>query len=517
MKLRYCALAVVALLAGVTLQATPASADINLPPEKSKIYETQFDKLSFPGWVTLPTGGMSPHEAAGVGRASTKGGDGSTGADKTDTHTFSNPHAGMYPALVPMELTVLNPGSLDTMSTKTINTIKELAAVAQIIPQVKESADGSRVQLGTTIIFDANVVTPQADLGERLLKLTGGEFFSCDAVGNTFNCKSTLWRTLPSRPSAPRPTGGTVYSPPFAARRAPSCSGALADGGVGVQTVVTIADVICDERPTDPVVRLEVDTVYADTASGIPTSRGGDGSIVYSGTGAAEGTYLWMKVYAVTAGGLYSWPFTVGVRNHYAPTTVDAPALGVLRGVDTVLSGASLFHDVDVDSYGTESHDFLTMEVVNQGDRGSARFDADGTLHYQSIEVIHGEAVDHITVRATDSYGITSPDLTVAVHIGDIRPGCANGAARTDAHTPVRIQLSCWITPTAGWRQLEGMQYAIVSGPAYGALSDFDPVSGTATYTPDPTHPGADHFEFSASDNGTSRTTTFGLEVMPAP
>jgi DNA-binding beta-propeller fold protein YncE len=48
--------------------------------------------------------------------------------------------------------------------------------------------------------------------------------------------------------------------------------------------------------------------------------------------------------------------------------------------------------------------------------------------------------------------------------------------------------------------------YMIVTPPAHGTLSGFNPYTGTVSYLPDPGYAGADSFSFTAADNGGSAT-----------
>ncbi|MDF2442654.1 MAG: hypothetical protein JWR01_857, partial [Subtercola sp.] len=261
---------------------------------------------------------------------------------------------------------------------------------------------------------------------------------------------------------------------------------------------------------------IEIGTIYSDTTLGIPTVRGGDGSVIYQADASAEGYYVSAEAYAVTADGPYSWPFPIVIQNRYAPVATSVATIEAIRGVDTVIPAAQLFSDVDVD-HQADSGDRLTPTVVSQPSQGGAWFDASGNLHFQSIDVIRGAFTDHVTVKAADTFGLSSADLAVDVHVTDLTPGCMSGGATTDGNTPVRIQFACSVTPVAGWHQIEGMTYAITTAPEFGMLSDLDPVAGTATYTPDAGHSGPVSVGFTATNNGAARAATFAVNVLPVP
>ncbi|MDF2444235.1 MAG: hypothetical protein JWR01_2438 [Subtercola sp.] len=488
------------------------------------VYPDTEDKT--PAKIRTQFGGMTDGERVGSGGGDDKGGDSSAGGDKvttTETVTTRNLRAGRSDPVQPIAFQVVQHGSAgDSFVTVKIENAHDLKKIAVVTPVTSVDTAGQTSTFAYTIVFSQTPTSSPGDIARGLFGLTGGAFSACVSHENYFFCTFATPKPLKSA-SSPLST-----TPPATLdeRQTPVCSNTMKDGGFGSTTVISIADADCEAAPGKEPVRLEVSTIYSDLSLGIPTARFGDGAVVYSATESAQGTYASAEVWAVSADGTYSLPFEVAIRNRYAP--IPSPAnlpdqtgavrpVEAVRGVDTVIPANHLFSDVDVDQHGVESGDHLSSVVTDQGAMGGAWFDATGDLHYRSIDVIRGEYTDHVTVQTTDAFGLRSPELRLSIHITDITPGCASDGTSTDAVTPVRIQLSCWITPLAGWRQIDGLHYRITEQPGFGTVSDLDPVSGAATYTPDPGHPGPVSIGFDAENNGATRSATYAVDVLPAP
>ncbi|PPF86704.1 hypothetical protein C5B96_04795 [Subtercola sp. Z020] len=472
-------------------------------------------------------GGMTGGERVTAGGGSgSKGGESSAGGDKvstTSTVTTRNSRAGRPDAPKPITFQIVQYGtSGDQYITVRLDSARDLEKIATVTPVTSLDLAGQSSIFAYSIVFKQTPTSSPSEIARSIFLLTGGAFNSCLSNGNHFFCTFATAKNIRSAGSPLTVTPDSVLE----SRQVPLCSNTMKDGGYGMTAVISVADVDCEAAPGREPVRLEVSTIYSDLALGIPTARAGDGSIVYSATELAQGSYASMEVWAVAADGTYSLPFTVAVRNRFAPTPSAASLpdqtgavrpLEAIRGVDTVIPAAQLFSDLDVDLHQAESGDHLTSIVTEQGAMGGAWLDGAGNLHYQSIDVIRGDYTDHITVRTTDAFGLPSPDLRLSIHISDIIPGCATGTDTTDATTPVRIHLTCWITPTDGWHQIDGLTYRITEQPHYGTVTDLDPVSGIATYTPDPAHPEPATITFTATNNGATRTATHTINVLPAP
>ncbi|WP_170151902.1 Ig-like domain-containing protein [Subtercola boreus] len=520
MKLRIAVVPVTLLLAALLLPATPAAAEINLPPERTRLYETQGSGLDFPGWASIPslpghTVGESRNMDGG-GDGGDKGGDSSAGGDKKvlpHDESYMNPHSSPRTQPKDATLQVLHRGKDgDSYDTITLTTTKDFSLIARVEPLI-DTTGTQKTQTGVVLTFDPRVISSAADMAKAIFDRSGSTFVGCIATDRVFVCALRTPRPIAS---VPKPFVADLLADTSTAQ-IPLCSGVVVDGGYGRTTVITPADVSCEAAPDKEPVRLEIETILSETDGAFPVVRGGDGSIVFDAPATVEGTYTIMRVWAIAADGTTSWPFYVAIRNRFAPTADVGASADAIRGVDTVIPRASLFADTDVDTYAAESGDHLSSSVVSQGSMGGAWFDSAGDLHYRSIDVIRGSFTDHISVQTTDSFGLPSAVLDVPVHISDITPGCSTGGVTTDAATPVRVQLSCWITPKSDWRQIDGLNYAVVEGPSFGSLSAVDPVSGTATYTPDPAHTGPVQFTFSAENNGAVRTSTFTVNVLAAP
>ncbi|WP_253259223.1 hypothetical protein [Subtercola boreus] len=524
MKSRFLMAAASLAALAILTPAMPALALDDNPADRLRIYEHSGDELDFPGSVTLPGSGaggsFSVPGGGGSGGGSGKGGDSSKGGDKkkkTATLVVNNPDAGKNRARQTMILEIKKSYSSTETEVLHVETTKDFQKYANLTPEVAVAADGTRTQTGENFTIDPIIASSMEQVANQIFAFSGGLFSKCEAYGTEhLTCTFTTPRVLPKNAPSPGKPFVADLAPGTVRRDIPMCSGAYADGGPGIQTVVTLADVQCESNHDNEPVRIEIGTIYSDASLGIPTTRGGDGSIIYEAPASAEGYYVYADAWAITADGQYSWPFPIVIRNHYAPVAQNVPTIEAVRGVDTVVPAAQLFSDVDVE-HQAESSDHLTPTVLAQPAQGGAWFDSSGNLHFQSIDVIRGEYTDHVTVKASDTFGLSSTDLTLNVHITDLTPGCETGGVTTDANTPVRIQLSCSVTPVAGWRQISGLSYAITAVPEFGTLSGFDPVSGTATYTPDAGHPGPVAIGFTADNNGASRQATYAVNVLPAP
>ncbi|RFA13339.1 hypothetical protein B7R21_08220 [Subtercola boreus] len=484
--------------------------------EKLSVYPDTED--STPGVFRTQLSGMSAAESNAYAHAAGHGAsDSSAGGDKKAPAESSirNSRAGRSDAGKSVVINVLRPGGdVDSYDQVRLDTPRDLTQLAKVEPITSKSSDGTSHTFAYLISFTSILTSSPTDTAKAIFRLTGGLFDSCLANANAYVCTFATPKTIRTTRSSL-----TVPGPALAPRQIPICSGVVKDGGYGSTTVISVADVDCDAAPGKEPVRLEVSTIHSDLALGIPTAREGDGSVIYSAPKQAEGTYVSAEAWAVAADGTYSLPFSIAIRNRYAPAPVppESSVTEANRGVETVIPASRLFSDVDVDQHGAESGDHLTSVVTGQGAMGGAWFDAVGDLHYQSIDVIRGDYTDHVTVQATDAFGLRSPERRLSIHITDIVPGCATGGTTTDATTPVRIELHCWITPQTGWRQIDGLHYRITEQPEYGTVSDLDPDSGVATYTPDPAHPGPIIVGFTAENNGAARTAQYAIDVLTAP
>ncbi|WP_142206628.1 hypothetical protein [Subtercola boreus] len=488
------------------------------PIDSGSIYPDTEDKT--PAKIRTQFGGMTDGERSSSGGGSDKGGDSSGGGDKvttTETVTTRNLRAGKPDPVKPIAFQVVQHGSDgDSFVTVKIENAHDLKKIAVVTPVTSVDTAGQASTFAYTIVFSQTPTSSPGDIARGLFGLTSGAFSACVSHENYFFCTFATPKPVKSA-SAPLSTAPPVRPDE---RQVPVCSNTMKDGGYGSTTIISVDDVDCEAAPGKEPVRLEVSTIYSDLSLGIPTARMGDGAVVYSATAEAQGTYVSAEVWAVAANGTYSLPFSLAIRNRYAPApqpSTAATPVQAVRGVDTVVPASRLFSDVDVDQHAMESGDHLTSVVTDQGAMGGAWFDAAGNLHYQSIDVIHGDYTDHVTVQTTDSFGLPSPELRLSIHITDIVPGCANGGTTTDALTPVRLQLTCWITPADGWRQIDGLHYRITDQPEYGTVSDLDPDSGIATYTPDPAHPGPVTIGFTATNNGAIRDAAYAVDVLPVP
>ncbi|RFA15028.1 hypothetical protein B7R22_07390 [Subtercola boreus] len=183
MKLRIVALPVTVLLAALILPAAPAAADINLPPERTRIYETQGSGLDFPGWGSIPslpghTVGEGRDVSGGGGVGSDKGGDSSGGGDKKtpQQETYMNPRSSTRTKPKDATLQVLHRGKDgDSYDTITLTNTKDFSFVARVEP-LNTTTGSQTTQTGVVLTFNTNVVSSQADMAKAIFDRSGATF-----------------------------------------------------------------------------------------------------------------------------------------------------------------------------------------------------------------------------------------------------------------------------------------------------------------------------------------------------
>ncbi|MGB0872400.1 MAG: Ig-like domain-containing protein [Solirubrobacterales bacterium] len=92
----------------------------------------------------------------------------------------------------------------------------------------------------------------------------------------------------------------------------------------------------------------------------------------------------------------------------------------------------------------------------------------------------------------------------------DAAPTCASASAATQASAPVAVSLNCSDTSPA-----PQITYEIAAPPTGGTISDFNPATGTLTYSPSAGFAGTDTFAFrSRSLTGVSQLYTATISVV---
>lgn len=504
-------------LDGWAWDTTPGPFGVGLPDHKS-VYEPVTGVDSSPPLFDFPVPGQTPEEIARTANRALdpsipplRLGDGGVVVNKNAGKPLPD---GVQPK-VTLRFVNQRTGEWNTI---VLTGTRSLEAIATITPYVAVTSEGRTVTGLNITQRDFTIPRNDDTLAQAAVALSNGTLANCVWGGGLVTCPFTEAITVST--DAPLPPAGTKLTTDAPSNQwVPFCTGGIIDAGYGSTARFTLEHANCDAAPGKEPVRLEIDKTYADASAGIPVADSGDGSITFTPTKEAAGQYIPSLVWAISADGTESWPLTVIFRVRNAPeVTSDVPTLQTLRGVDTVVRGSRLFSDVDVDTYQAESHDALTREIVSTPGRGTAWFDAAGDLHYRPLNLTEAYT-DHVTVRAVDSFGYSSPEFTIPIVVEDVRPGCETGMTETDSNTPATVSLHCWLTGPEGWTQRpeSGLEYAITASPSSGTLTGLDPISGRVTFAPEPGTEGPVTFTFQAAYNGEVRESRYTVVVHPAP
>ena len=236
-------------------------------------------------------------------------------------------------------------------------------------------------------------------------------------------------------------------------------------------------------------------------------------------TGSGEGqTFLGSRTVTTNNSGDATFaPFTY--RRIVGKTFISATATNNLTG-DT-----SEFSPVVTDPTPSSNAPVVNATDVNatlnQPATVSATFtDSDGPAPYTAtIECGNGTPASNVTVDTTsgtvsgtctytalasytvsitvfDNYGVSATD-TAGVTV-NAAPTANSGSLTTDEDTAVNGTLS------GSDPEGSSLSFEIVSNPTSGSLSNFDPATGSFTYTPDTNANGTDSFTFRVSDGAAS-------------
>ncbi|WP_331783904.1 hypothetical protein [Subtercola sp. YIM 133946] len=470
------------------------------------------DPPQFDSWMP----GQTPTEHDNAAKT---GGDASgISKDASKTNTFKNADAGKH-ATRPEDLPSWNARIWDswdaTFKLTKLSTLRDLANYANITYTTLMDKDLNTSIIAINIAFTTPFLGSSADIANGLFQLSNGDLSTCTGNHGLYTC--TFYNQPTVQVTGPLPA--TKLAPDVSDDRAiPVCMGGVMDAGFGTTSRFTLANAGCASGADNQPVHLEFDRTDATSELGIPSTDSGDGSIVYTPTASAGGSYVTARAWAVTADGTYSWPFYVVFRNRNAPTALPVARVDAIRSVEKVIDSESLFIDQDVALHAAESADHVTNRITAPPAHGVAWIDGAGDLHYLPDGLTAGTFTDSITVQATDRFGFSSAESVIPITVSDVVPGCSTGGTETDSRTPVHIDLLCWLDAPTGWYQLPGasLTYSIVSGPPSGSLTDFNADAGVATYTPDPTHDGPVVIGFTATYNGQSRTGQFTINVHEA-
>ena len=144
------------------------------------------------------------------------------------------------------------------------------------------------------------------------------------------------------------------------------------------------------------------------------------------------------------------------------------------------------------------AHGTLTLEA----DLRSAVYEPDEGFYGTDSFTFTGVNQDHVSAAATITLVVAPP-----------RPVCHDGDTATTPGTALQVRFDCAAVSDA-------IHVEIVGGPAHGVLTELDPLSGKALYTPARGFNGSDQISFRASqDDRRSDVATLAITVdtPPAP
>jgi cyclophilin family peptidyl-prolyl cis-trans isomerase len=159
-----------------------------------------------------------------------------------------------------------------------------------------------------------------------------------------------------------------------------------------------------------------------------------------------------------------------------------------------------------------------------------------GTLLLDTTQATAGQTAT-ITVTATDSVtgqttsqsftvtvgAYTGPTTSNLIQTVNFKPLANATPATTSTGSPVSITLNGQGTfPVSGAQQ--NLSYALVTQPSHGTVTNFNPNTGTLTYTPAAGFSGSDTFQYSVTSSGpnpvaaaVSNPGTVTVSVSPSP
>ncbi len=218
-----------------------------------------------------------------------------------------------------------------------------------------------------------------------------------------------------------------------------------------------------------------------------------------------------------------SFTFTVTDDDAGEPPNLVSPAATVSVNVTAVndqptVQSASLSTNQDTPrSIGLTAQDdgdpevaqILTFAILSGPSHGTlSGFDpATGRVTYTPAPLYSGPDSFTFTVADDDKAdpvaGLTSAAGTISIQVSAVN----NPPVADVQDVAVDEDNSVAITLTGGDGDPEAQQtltFAIVSGPSHGALTGFDPRTGTVRYTPAADYSGSDSFTFTVTDDATA-------------
>ena len=157
-----------------------------------------------------------------------------------------------------------------------------------------------------------------------------------------------------------------------------------------------------------------------------------------------------------------------------------------------------------------EDSEPITPVVINSVALSSTN--PNGVLHIDTTGATAGQTAT-ITVTATDPTDDTTATQTFLVTVGAYNGPTNSVTSSVTPNTPQTIQLQS--TPPATIADFT-TSYQLVSQPAHGTISQFNPTAGTLVYTPNTNYTGFDTFQYQvlAQASSTAPTTAISLGTV---
>jgi cyclophilin family peptidyl-prolyl cis-trans isomerase len=163
-----------------------------------------------------------------------------------------------------------------------------------------------------------------------------------------------------------------------------------------------------------------------------------------------------------------------------------------LSNVTVHSNGATPTPEISVpDSQVTITSATLTPQTNSSG----LPTNPNGVLLINTTRATAGQTAT-ITVTATDPTDGTKTSQTFTVTVGAYNGPTSSVTAAVAAATPQSIQLSKTTTPSNLLDTLSDFNFSILTQPAHGTISQFNPTAGTLVYTPNSSYAGPDSFQY---------------------
>lgn len=237
------------------------------------------------------------------------------------------------------------------------------------------------------------------------------------------------------------------------------------------------------------------------------------GAWVNYGTPGLSVTYTYASA---DIGRIYDWrvtvsdPFTgtvqvVTVQVVNSPDTIP-PVISVVASSNTTPNSATITWTTS-EAADTQVEYGLTTAYGSLSNLNTAMV----TSHTMTLNGLAANTTYHFRARSRDAAGnlATSADFTFTTT--NTVPVANDQSVTTDEDTARAVTLTA-TDPDAG----ASLTYAIVGNPSNGTMTNFNPNTGTLTYTPNANYNGTDSFTFKVNDGTVdSPAVTVALTITP--